>query len=120
MCADLVVAVGLSLDDLVARIEVEGVLDGEGVVEGARVEREAAAVPGDLRRVEELLTYRVSYLLAARDWVGFGLTLKDVRYFAILPGKYVTVPNSWEPLLYTIIVYKIQCSFHLRLSIRWR
>ena len=106
MCADLVVAVGLSLDDLVARIEVEGVLDGEGVVEGARVEREAAAVPGDLRRVEELLTYRVSYLLAARDWVGF--------------GKYVTVPYSWEPLLYTIIVYKIQCSFHLRLSIRWR
>ena len=60
--AHLVVAVGLSLDDLVARIEVEGVLDGEGVVEGARVEREAAAVPGDLRKGGR--KYKVFYLLA--------------------------------------------------------
>ena len=46
----LVVVVRLALDDRVARVEVVGALDGEGVVEGARVEREAAAVPSDLKR----------------------------------------------------------------------
>ena len=48
----LVVVVRLALDDRVARVEVVGALDGEGVVEGARVEREAAAVPSDLKRGE--------------------------------------------------------------------
>ena len=72
LCAYLVVAVGLSLDDLIARVEVEGVLDGEGVVEGARVEREAATVPGDLRKIErseELLKYTGCFF-CYRIWVG--------------------------------------------------